>query len=410
MWARPEDTCPLLASAATRFGGARLPTRQRARPLDISPSRRRCSIEPSTAHNRRLIGDALPGPVIGQSYEALLDAWMRDLAFGDDGEGERFRAARLSPRHDHQTTFDLRMRDGRSLRVVERRTAEGGLVKTVWDLTDDVRLAEELREARATAEAASRAKSDFLSSMSHELRTPLNAILGFAQLLHRDKKEPISARHGERVAQILKGGEHLLRLIDDILDLSKIEAGGLSISTEPVDVAAVLAEIKATLDPMASRQGIAVNVEAIPSDLPMVSVDRTRFVQILMNFGSNAIKYNRPSGTVTCAVTTLRPGSVRVTVRDTGTGIPAEKQEKLFQPFQRAGQETGPIEGTGIGLVITKRLAEMMGGGVGFRSVSGDGSQFWVDVPIHDSDPRSSAHRRRSWGSSWRVDTNQKSS
>jgi CheY-like chemotaxis protein len=226
--------------------------------------------------------------------------------------------------------------------------------------------------------------------MSHELRTPLNAILGFAQLLQRDKKEPISLRHRERVDQILKGGEHLLRLIDDILDLSRIEAGGLSISTEPVDVADVLAEVKATLEPMASRQGISVDVDAAPLELPMVSVDRTRFAQILMNFGSNAIKYNRPSGRVTFTVTAPSAGSVRVTVWDTGMGIPVEKQEKLFQPFQRAGQETGPIEGTGIGLVITKRLAEMMRGGVGFRSVAGDGSQFWVDVPIHESAPRSS--------------------
>jgi PAS domain S-box-containing protein len=340
---------------------------------------------------RRLIGDVLPGPVVGQSYERLLDAWLRDIVFADDVEREHFRTARLSPRHQEKTTFDLRMRDGRSLRVVERRTGEGGLVKTVWDLTDDARLAEELRDARATADAASRAKSDFLSSMSHELRTPLNAILGFAQLLKRDKKEPISARHGERVDQILRGGDHLLRLIDDILDLSRIEAGGLSISTEPVSVIEVLAEVKATLDPMAARQGLSIEIEASPEEMPMVLVDRTRFAQILMNFGSNAVKYNQPSGKVTFAVTTPRTDYLRVTVRDTGMGIPREKQDKLFQPFQRAGQETGPIEGTGIGLVITKRLAEMMQGGVGFRSVMGEGSQFWVDVPIHESQTRSSA-------------------
>jgi CheY-like chemotaxis protein len=123
----------------------------------------------------------------------------------------------------------------------------------------------------------------------------------------------------------------------------------------------------------------------------MVSVDRTRFAQILMNFGSNAIKYNRPSGKVTFTVSIPRADQLRVTVRDTGMGIPAEKQDKLFQPFQRAGQETGPIEGTGIGLVITKRLAELMHGGVGFRSVSGEGSEFWVDVPVHELRPRSSA-------------------
>ena len=341
---------------------------------------------------RRLIGDSLPGPLIGKSYEHLLAAWIGDIAFPDEDERSRFRAERLARRrHDQTTTFDLRMRDGRSLRVIDRRTAEGGIVKTIWDLTDDVRLAEELREARAAAEAASSAKSDFLSSMSHELRTPLNAILGFAQLLQRDKKEPLSDRHKERVDQILKGGEHLLRLIDDILDLSRIEAGGVSISTEPVGVIEVLEEVRTTLEPMAARQGIRVEVEALPAEIPMVAADRTRLVQILMNFGSNAIKYNRPAGKVTFTVSTPRLEQVRVTVRDTGMGIPAEKQDKLFQPFQRAGQETGPIEGTGIGLVITKRLAELMHGDVGFRSVSGEGSAFWVDMPVHESGARSSA-------------------
>ena len=297
---------------------------------------------------RRLIGDSLPGSGVGQSYEALLDAWLSDMSFPGAAERDHFRAERLMrPRQNPTTAFELRMNDGRSLRVVERRTAEGGTVITIWDLTDDVRLAEELRDARATAETASAAKSDFLSSMSHELRTPLNAILGFAQLLQRDRKEPLSERHKDRVGEILRGGQQLLRLIDDILDLSRIEAGGVSISPEPVSIGEVLGELVRTLEPMAALQSVRIQLDPLPSQLPRVAADRTRFAQILMNFGSNAVKYNRAGGNVTITVSLRHPDRVRVVVQDTGMGIPAEKQEKLFQPFQRAGQETGPIQGNG---------------------------------------------------------------
>ncbi len=332
---------------------------------------------------RSLVGHALPGQLVGRRFAEIIDAWSTDLAFASDVERERFRTERLASRRESQATFDVRTRDGRSLRVTDRRTVEGGLVKTIWDLSDDVHLADELAQARAAAEAASAAKSEFLSSMSHELRTPLNAILGFTQLMRRDRKEPLSERHRDRIEQILKGGEHLLRLIDDILDLSRIEAGGLSMSVEPVSVPEVLSEVNSTLENMASRSGLTLEVAELPPDLPMIAADRTRFAQILMNLGSNAIKYNRPSGKVTFGVTLPSRAHVRVTVADTGFGIPIEKQGKLFQPFQRAGQETGPIEGTGIGLVITKRLAELMNGTVGFRSVPEEGSEFWVELPAH---------------------------
>jgi PAS domain S-box-containing protein len=332
---------------------------------------------------RSLIGDAIPGAVVGKSYDHIIGATVDAVGFESEAERARFLEQRLGERGDPRGAVDVRTRDGRRLRITSRRTLEGGIVQTIWDLTDDVQREEDLRQARAAAEAGSAAKSDFLSSMSHELRTPLNAILGFAQLLQRDKREPLSARHTERVDQILKGGEHLLRLIDDILDLSRIEAGGVSISTEPVSVNDVLDEVRRTLGPMAARNGIAIEIEALAAT---VAADRTRFAQILMNFGSNAIKYNRPNGKVTFTVS-VPPSHdrVRVTVSDTGLGIAAEQHDKLFQPFQRAGQEMGPIEGTGIGLVITKRLAELMSGSVGFRSVAGKGSDFWIDLPAHES-------------------------
>jgi PAS domain S-box-containing protein len=256
--------------------------------------------------------------------------------------------------------------------------------------SEDERRGAELREARLAAEAASAAKSDFLSSMSHELRTPLNAILGFAQLLVRDTREPLSARHKQRVEHILKGGEHLLRLINDILDLSRIEAGGISISTEPVSVADVLSEVDRTLQTLAARQTVQIEMAPLPEGLPMVSADRTRLVQIVMNLGSNAVKYNRVSGTVRFEVSVPDERHVRISVQDTGIGIPADKQAIIFQPFQRAGQETGPIEGTGIGLVITKRLATLMQGDVEFESTPGVGSHFWVTLPAHESSSDSS--------------------
>ncbi|HET8937554.1 MAG TPA: PAS domain S-box protein [Polyangiales bacterium] len=334
---------------------------------------------------RRLLHASSPGALVGRSYIELLDAWMEDIDFESPEQRSRFRYERLLHRRQAQTTsFEVRLRDGRKLRVSDRRTPEGGTVKTIWDLTDDERRAQELHEARAAAEAASSAKSEFLSSMSHELRTPLNAILGFAQLMQRDRKEPLSERHQDRIAKVLHGGEHLLRLIDDVLDLARIEAGKLSLYLENVSVNDVLLEVSDILQPIAARQNVELIVEGDAARSAVVAADRTRFAQILMNLGSNAIKYNRPKGRVTLTAHLLDNARVRVSVVDTGMGIPTNKQHLLFQPFQRAGQETGAIEGTGIGLVTTKRLVTLMQGEIGFDSREGDGSNFWVDLPLFD--------------------------
>ena len=325
---------------------------------------------------RLLLGRTLSSGVAGRTFEALLTDSLASGVFDFSSESREELFARwLAYHHSPSGHLDVRTGLGRYLRVVERKTPEHGTVSLMIDVTDDVLREGELRTASAS-------KSEFLSSMSHELRTPLNAVLGFAQLLERDKKQPLSDRQQERLQYVLRGGEHLLRLIDDVLDLSRIEAGRITISCEPVAVRDVLTETVSTLQPMASRAQIALTSAPVFAEVPMVFADRTRLAQILMNFGSNAIKYGKPSGHTTFEA--LRVGDhVRISVIDDGIGIPMDKRGKLFEPFQRAGQENGAIEGTGIGLAISKRLASLMNGHVGFASEEGRGSRFWVDVPIY---------------------------
>jgi PAS domain S-box-containing protein len=332
----------------------------------------------------RQLFDASGGSgVIGLPFDELLDRSLRAGVFDFSNESRDALYRRWLAYHRAPSgALEVRTGTGRYLRVIDNRTAEHGTVSTIADVTDDVERADELRTSREVAEAASAAKSEFLSSMSHELRTPLNAILGFAQLLERDRKQPLSERQIERLRHVLRGGEHLLRLIDDVLDLSRIEAGRIMVSPEPVDVREVVEEVITTLEPMATRAGIAILRGALPL-VSRVIADRTRLAQVLMNFGSNAIKYGKQGGHVQFALAEPDPATVRITVIDDGIGIPADKRDKVFEPFQRAGQETGPIEGTGIGLTITKRLAELMRGRVGFTSEVDRGSAFWVEMPIH---------------------------
>lgn len=332
---------------------------------------------------REMVGSRMTGDLVGRVFDDVIAASVASGAFatgvlGPDEILRRWTAYHTSP----SGALDVEASSGQHLRIIERRTADGGVVATIWDVTDEVSNEDELRQARAVAEAASAAKTEFLASMSHELRTPLNAVLGFAQLLQRDKKNPLSPRQHERIEHVLRGGEHLLRLIDDVLDLARIEAGRVLISLEPVRITEVLAEVRDTLAAMADRAQVLLSVDACePRELEVVA-DRTRFKQILMNYGSNAIKYNRPGGKARLQVDASED-MARISVVDDGVGIAESKQASLFQPFQRAGQESGAIEGTGIGLVITKRLAELMKGRVGFESVEGRGSRFWVELPVH---------------------------
>ena len=331
---------------------------------------------------RELFASVLRGPLVGRSYAEIIDAALAGALFLPGEESvEQFRARLLEYHREPLGILDVKIRDGHTLRMTDRRTLEGGMVSTLWDVTDDVALVAERKRAQELAEAANAAKTEFLSSMSHELRTPLNSILGFAQLLQMDKKAPLNERQKDKLEHVLGGGEHLLRLIDDILDLSHVEAGRVMVSAEPVNVAEVLDEVKSTLDPMAERASVRLELEHLKDRKLAVVADRTRFAQILINFGSNAIKYGKAGGRAQLTVSRPAEGTIRVCVSDDGIGIPLDKQDRIFQPFHRAGQETGPIQGTGIGLAITKRLTELMGGTLGFRSTPGAGSEFWVELP-----------------------------
>jgi len=235
----------------------------------------------------------------------------------------------------------------------------------------------QLTLARDAAEHANRAKSEFLSRMSHELRTPMNAVLGFAQLMALEPGQP--PRVQGFLDHILRAGKHLLHLINDVLDLAHVESGRLTLSPEPLEVEAIVREVAALMQPLADQHGVTLATQLAAGSV--VRGDRLRLKQVLLNLVSNAIKYNRPGGEVRVGAEAQADGSTRITIADTGQGIAPEGMAQLFEPFARLGHEQGSIEGTGIGLSISKRLVEMMGGRIGAASRLGEGSRFWIDLP-----------------------------
>ncbi|HEX2080714.1 MAG TPA: PAS domain S-box protein [Longimicrobium sp.] len=256
-----------------------------------------------------------------------------------------------------------------------------GVVANIRDTTERRQAEEALRRATAEAERANRAKSEFLSRMSHELRTPMNSILGFAQLLER---AGLPADQQRGVQHILTAGRHLLRLINEVLDIARIESGRQQLSLEPVHLGAVLQEALALARPLASQDGVQLVAGDLPADGLFVRADRQRLVQVLLNLISNAIKYNREGGEVRLGAEVSQDaadaGRVRVRVEDTGRGIPEENRDQLFVPFARLGAEHSEVEGTGLGLTLSQRLVEAMGGTLELESTGPEGSTFAVEL------------------------------
>ncbi len=292
----------------------------------------------------------------------------------------------------------LRM-DGKITDFVNRYTRKDGtLVDVLWsaswseadkimfcvahDVTDRARIEKQLREAKEEADRANHAKSEFLSRMSHELRTPLNAILGFGQLLER--QNPTEAQR-TRVSHIINAGRHLLNLINEVLDISRVETGNLQLSLEPVCVAEALEEALSLMRPLAAERGIELRTPTLLEQTDYVMADRQRFQQVLLNLLTNAVKYTPPKGRVTVSSSTIGAGAIRIAISDTGAGISSEKLDRLFTPFDRLGAEQTAVEGTGLGLALCQRLIHAMHGSIGVDSTVGSGSMFWVELARAES-------------------------
>jgi len=326
--------------------------------------------------------------LVGQPAEALAEHTLAELTHpGDRAEDAAGLDALLGGRATEvRRRSRLRHRDGSWVSVQMNwsvlRDPHGRplrLVAVVEDITEHLRL-EQAERARQLAESANAAKNEFLSRMSHELRTPLNAMLGFAQLLELDRRPRLAEHQRGWVAQVLQAGWHLLEMINDTLDLSRIEAGMLRLSLVPVPLQPLVAHCAAMVAPAAARRDIRVDVQ-LDADAGHVRGDETRIKQVLSNLLSNAVKYNRPGGRVELRVQRGGGGTVTLSVVDTGMGLSAAQIAELFQPFNRLGREQGEVEGTGIGLVISRRLAELMDGSLEVRSTEGQGATFVLTLP-----------------------------
>jgi PAS domain S-box-containing protein len=325
-------------------------------------------------------------PPIERILQYQLEKGQLDAAASDLGRralaGE-LRQPDYDPRvlgHDH---YRRRTRDGRVLEIDSHVAPGGEVVRTYTDITDRLRAEDALIAARDEAERANQAKSQFLSRMSHELRTPLNAILGFAQLMDADADEPLGPAQRRRLAELRRGGQHLLSLINEVLDLARIEAGAIQVELAPVALWPLVEECLQLVAPTAEARGVRFDLIgrfAGAASQPHVHADVRRLRQVLINLLSNAIKYNRPKGSVRLWCN-AHEGQWRLSVHDEGPGLDETQRGRLFSAFERLDADHRTIEGAGIGLALSKQLVELMHGSIGVSSRPGEGSTFWIGLP-----------------------------
>ena len=322
--------------------------------------------------------------LLGQPRQQLLGMPLHSM-FANQEAHPLWQACRKAQSQHQSDSLVVPFTEAQRWLEIDLHPAEWGLSVYFRDVSEAQRL-REAQAARLVAESANQAKTEFLSRMSHELRTPLNAVLGFAQLLRLEGSQ-LAPRHADMVGHIEAAGQHLLAMISDVLDLSRIEAGTLPVRVAPINVRTVAQQAVTMLKEQAARKGVALRLDCA-CDHPEVGcpglavlADPTRLQQVLLNLLSNGIKYNRPGGSVVLSLDACRQGALRVTVQDDGPGLSAEQAAHLFEPFNRLGQEHGQEPGTGIGLVITRRLVGLMGGELTVNCIEGEGCAFWFELP-----------------------------